>query len=196
MGSAGDAAMGEATAAELPVPGAAVLRPARPGEGETILWEGRPASGLWRLFEMLGFVLLIGLLAWLALLLIAPHLRGSAFAGQPDRGALPLVLGMVAGTVFIIALPVWLRASARGRCHYMLTSRRALVWLGGRIVGEALLFGSEMRVADGTVSFASGGVWLDWRLRDQGPDLVRFERIADPGTVAALAEAHGARRRP
>jgi hypothetical protein len=170
------------------------LRPAAPAEGEIVLWEGAPTSGLWRLLELIGFLLVLGLLSLVAVTLVAPHLGGSVFAGTPDPGATPLILLMVAGMVAIIALPVWLRASARGRARYMLTNRRALIWLGGRIVGEAILFGSEMAVTGDTVRFAARGVWLDWRLRDQGPDQVRFERIVDAEQCAALAERHGARR--
>jgi hypothetical protein len=104
------------------------------------------------------------------------------------------VLLMVVGTVSIIALPVWLRSSARGRARYMLTNRRALVWVGRSILGEVVLFGAEMTVSPDAVRFWSNGLFLDWRLRDEGPDLLRFDRLADPERVAEIAEAHGARR--
>lgn len=158
-----------------------------------MLWQGRPNSALWRALEFLGFLVLLLLLSWLAITLIQPHLGGSAFAGNPNSGSLPLILAMVTGMMVIIALPVWLRSSARGRVRYMLTNRRALVWLGDRIVGEAILFGSSMRSTDTQVEFAAPHIWLDWRLKDQGPDRVRFERIADARDVAAIAEKHGAR---
>lgn len=184
---------GEGTAEGLGMPSARALGPAHPGEGEAILWEGRPDSARRRLIELLLFLLLLGLLSWAAVGLIMPHFAGSAFAGSPDANALPLVLAMVVGTVSIIALPVWLRSSARGRSRYMLTNRRALVWLGNRIIGEVMLFGAELRVGDGTLAFRSSNMFLSWRLKDEGQDQLRFERIADADAVAALAEEHGAR---
>ncbi|MFN7173977.1 MAG: hypothetical protein ACK4MT_04610 [Thermaurantiacus tibetensis] len=174
----------------------APLRPVAPGPAETVLWEGRPSLGAGRLFELLFLLVLLGLLTWTAVLLIAPHLGGSAFAGQPGPEALPVILLLVIGTVIIIALPVWLRASARGRARYMLTNRRALVWLGRSVIGEAILFGAEMEVTPTGVGFWSHGLYLDWRLKDERPDQLRFERLADPETVAAIAEAQGARRLP
>lgn len=167
--------------------------PARPGEGEAILWEGRPAMLKRKLFELVGFLLLLGLLSWLALALIQPHLSGSAFAGEPTANAVPLVLAMVLGMMAIIALPVWLRSSARARARYMLTNRRALVWLGDRIVAEALLFGADMRASASEVNFEANHMVLSWRLKDEGVDRLRFEQISDAMAVAALAEEHGAR---
>ncbi len=169
------------------------MRPEHPGEGEAILWQGRPAMLRRKILELLGFLILLGLLTWLAVALIQPHLTGSAFAGAPNAQALPLILAMVVGMVLIIALPVWLRSSARARAHYMLTNRRALVWLGNRIVGEAKLFGAEMQASVSEVSFEAQGLWLDWRLKDEGADRVRFEQISDAMAVAAMAEEHGAR---
>lgn len=187
----------EAGVAAGSVPAATrTLRPQAPGPAETILWEGRPAFGAGRLFELLFLLLLLGTLSWLALLLIAPHLAGSALAGTPDSGTLPLILSMVVGTVLIIAFPVWLRASARGRARYMLTNRRALVFLGRTVVAEAILFGAEMQVSATGLAFWAHGLVLDWRLKDEGPDQLRFERLADPEAVAAIAEAQGARRLP
>lgn len=182
-------------AGSVPAPGRR-FRPQAPGPAETILWEGRPALGAGRLFELLFLLLLLGTLSWLAVLLIAPHLAGSALAGMPDQRALPLILSMVVGTVLIIAFPVWLRASARGRARYMLTNRRALVFLGRAVVAEAMLFGAEMQVSATGISFWAHGLHLDWRLKDEGPDQLRFERLADPEAVAAIAEAQGARRLP
>lgn len=169
------------------------VRPQRPGEGETILWQGRPAMLVRKLWELVGFLILLGLLSWLALAFIQPHFAGSAFAGQPDAQALPLVLAMVIGMMLIIALPVWLRSSGRARARYMLTNRRALVWIGDRIAGEALLFGAEMQATESDVRFETPGLWLSWRLKDEGADMLRFEQIGDALAVAALAEAHGAR---
>lgn len=186
-------AAGEAAAGDMAVPRARTGRPVRPGEGETILWEGRPAM-LWRkVFELFGFLLVLGLLSWLAMALIQPHLSGSAFAGEPTANALPLVLAMVLGMVAIIALPVWLRSSARARARYMLTNRRALVWLGDGIVAEALLFGADMRASGTEVNFEARHMVLSWRLKDEGVDRLRFEQIADAMAVAELAEEHGAR---
>lgn len=184
---------GEATAADGAASAATTGRPQPPADGEAILWEGQPDSRVRRLLEMLVWLVLLLLLTWLAMELIRPHFAGSAFAGQPDASAVPLVLAMVVGTVSIIALPVWLRSSARGRARYMLTNRRALVWLGNSIIGEARLFGAEMEVADNSVNFTAPGLYLSWRLKDEGADRLRFERIADAETVAALAEDHGAR---
>lgn len=181
-----------ALAGSLPV-GRAV-RPVAPGPAETVLWEGRPSIGAGRLFELLFLLVLLGSLAWLALLLIAPHLAGSAFAGQPGPDSLPLVLTMVVGTVLIIALPVWLRSSAKGRARYMLTNRRALIFVGRSVVAEAILFGAEMTVTGTAVSFWAHGMVVDWRLKDEGPDRVRFERLLEPETVAEIAEGQGARR--
>lgn len=191
-------AAGEASADAVRLGAARPLRPARPGSGETVLWEGRPNTGVWRLLEFFGYGLVVAALSWLAMLLIVPHFGGSSFAGQPDASAAPLIIGMVLGMVLIITLPVWLRSSARGRARYMLTNRRALIWLGDRIVGEAILFGADMRVTkndavSATIEFSARGVWLDWRLRDQGPDRVRFERISGAEDVALLAEKQGAR---
>jgi hypothetical protein len=186
-------AAGEAVADDLAPPRARALRPERPGEGETILWQGRPAMLVRKLFELIGFLLLLGLLSWLALELILPHFAGSGFAGTPNANALPLILAMLAGMMLIIALPVWLRSSARARARYMLTNRRALVWLGDRIAGEAILFGADMRVGPADLSFETRHVWLDWRLKDEGVDRVRFEQIGDALAVAELAENHGAR---
>ncbi len=169
------------------------FRPVKPGESETILWEGRPSGGLGRAFGFLAFFTLLGLLSWLALELIRPHLAGSPFAGQPTQSALPLILAMLAGMVAIIALPVWLRSSAKARARYMLTNRRALVWLGNKIVGEAILFGAEMETLPREVLFRTPNHYLDWRLKDEGVDRVRFERIDTPVDVAKLAEEHGAR---
>jgi hypothetical protein len=188
---AGEAEAG-AVAGSLPV--ARAVRPVRPGPAETILWEGRPSLGAGRLFELLFLLVLLGALTWLAVLLILPHFGGSAFAGTPGPEALPLVLALVIGTVLIIALPVWLRSSAKGRARYMLTNRRALVWLGRSIIGEANLFGAEMEVTGTRVGFWSSNLYLDWRLKDEGPDQLRFERLLDPEKVAAIAEQHGARR--
>ncbi len=186
-------AAGEAVADGLPLAAARTGGPARPGEGETILWEGRPAMLTRKLIELVGFLLLLGLLSWFAIALIQPHLSGSAFAGEPTAGAVPLVLGMVLGMMMIIALPVWLRSSARARARYMLTNRRALVWLGDRIVGEALLFGADMRASGNEVSFEANHMVLSWRLKDEGADRLRFEQVHEALAVAALAETHGAR---
>jgi hypothetical protein len=177
-------------------PPSRTLRPQAPGPAETVLWEGRPAFGAGRLFELLFILVALGVLTWLAVLLIAPHLAGSAFAGNPGGGAVALVLAMVTGTVLIIALPVWLRASARGRARYMLTNRRALLFFGRRVAGEAILFGAEMQVTGTGIGFWAHGLYLDWRLRDERPDMLRFERLADPEAVAAIAEGQGARRLP
>lgn len=187
---------GEAEAGALAgaIPAARPVRPVRPGPAETILWEGRPSLGAGRLAELLFLLLLLGALTWLAVLLILPHLGGSAFAGAPGPEALPLVLALVVGTVLIIALPVWLRSSARGRARYMLTNRRAIIWLGRSIIGEAILFGAEMEVTPTRVAFWHQNLYLDWRLRDEGPDQLRFERLLDPEKVAEIAEQQGARR--
>lgn len=187
------ASAGEATAGSLGGARATSFRPVKPGEGETILWEGRPDAGLGRAFGFLAFLTLLGLLSWLALELIRPHLGGSPFAGQPTQSALPLILAMMAGMVAIIALPVWLRSSAKARARYMLTNRRALVWLGDRIIGEAILFGAEMETLPQEVFFSTPNHFLDWRLKDEGPDRIRFERISQTIQVAQLAEEHGAR---
>jgi hypothetical protein len=186
-------AAGEATAEGLGAARARSYRPTKPGEGEAILWEGRPHGGLGRAFGFLAFLTLLGLLSWLALELIRPHLGGSPFAGQPTQSALPLILAMMAGMVAIIALPVWLRSSARARARYMLTNRRALVWLGDRIIGEAILFGAEMETLLQEVLFRTPNHYLDWRLKDEGTDRVRFERISAAQEVARMAEEHGAR---
>lgn len=187
------ASAGEAAAEGLAGIRTGTLRPTRPGEGEAILWEGRPNAGFGRAFALLAFLTLLGLLSWLALELIRPHLAGSPFAGQPNANALPLILAMLAGMVAIIALPVWLRSSARGRARYMLTNRRALVWLGDRIIGEAMLFGAEMETGTEDIFFTTPNLYLDWRLKDESFDRVRFERISEVLTVASLAEEHGAR---
>lgn len=146
-----------------------------------------------KMLELLGFFILLGLLSWLSLELIRPHFAGSGFAGTPNAGALPLILAMVFGTIAIIALPVWLRSSARARASYVLTNRRALVLLGRQVIGEAMLFGAQMQASETEVRFDAGHMFLSWRLKDEGTDYVRFEQIADALTVAALAEEHGAR---
>jgi hypothetical protein len=184
---------GEAAADRVALPRASALRPVKPGEGETVLWQGQPLSAVRRLLEAIGFFALLSLLTLLAIELVRPHLSGSHFAGQPNASALPLILAMIIGMVIIIALPVWLRSSARGRARYMLTNRRALVWLGNRIIGEAILFGSEMTLNASSLAFTAPHLWLDWRLKDEGMDRVRFEKIADAEHVARLAEEHGAR---
>lgn len=166
--------------------------PLAPGAGETILWEGRPRMLARRLLELAGFLLLLGLLSSLAIELILPHFNGSEFAGQPDANAWPLVLLMLVGTVLIIGVPVWLRSGARARARYMLTNRRALVWLGNRVIGEAMLFGAEMRASSSELSFVATQMLLSWRLKDEGADRLRFEQIDDGLRVAALAEQHGA----
>ena len=186
-------AAGEAVAGDAAVSRARTGGPVRPGEGETILWEGRPAMLRRKVFELFGFLLMLGLLSWLAMALIQPHLSGSAFAGEPTANAVPLVLAMVLGMIAIIALPVWLRSSARARARYMLTNRRALVWLGDRIVAEALLFGADMRASGTEVNLEARHMVLSWRLKDEGADRLRFEQIADAMAVAELAEEHGAR---
>ncbi|QMW21470.1 hypothetical protein [Sandaracinobacteroides saxicola] len=183
---------GEATA-DTTIPVAVKARPQAPGEGELILWQGR-AGGSRVLLETLGLFLLLGLLIWFAVSLILPHFAGSEFAGTPNASATPLILAMLIGMALIIGLPVWLRSSARGRAHYMLTNRRALVWLGDRIIGEAVLFGSEVRLIERSVEFSGALQWLDWRLKDEGMDRLRFEQLPDAATVAELAERHGARR--
>jgi hypothetical protein len=169
----------------------APLRPVPPGDAELVLWQGRP-QGMRRLFETLALALLLGLLTWLAVTLVRPHLAGSEFAGNPDAGAVPLIIAMLIGMLVIIALPVWLRSSARARAHYMLTNRRALVWLGDRIVGEAMLFGCTVALGDRQVTFSGTLQWLDWRLKDENADRLRFEAIADAAEVAAIAERQGA----
>ncbi len=186
--TAGEAVSGAAVDAV-----ARTRRPGPPGEGETILWQGRPQMLARKLWELAGFLTLLALLTWLAVELIKPHLSGSEFAGTPNTTALPLILAMVAGMIAIIALPVWLRSSARARAAYVLTNRRALVLLGGRVIGEALLFGAEMEASDSEVRFDAGHMFLSWRLKDEGTDYLRFEQIRDGLAVAALAEEHGAR---
>ena len=166
--------------------------PLAPGEGETILWQGQPRMMARKLLELAGFLLLLGLLSALAVELIVPHFAGSDFAGTPDTSAVPLILLMLVGTLLIIGVPVWLRSGARARARYMLTNRRALVWLGNRIIAEAILFGAEMRAGAGEVSFVTGQMTLSWRLKDEGEDRLRVEQIAEAPQVAALAEAHGA----
>jgi hypothetical protein len=183
---------GEAVA-EGAIPAVRTRRPSPPGEGETILWQGRPAMLVRRMWELAGLLTLLGLLSWLAVELIRPHLSGSGFAGQPDATALPLILAMVAGMIAIIALPVWLRSSARARSHYVLTNRRALVILGRNVIGEAMLFGSELWASETELRFDAGHMFLSWRLKDEGQDYVRFEQIRNGLSVAALAEEHGAR---
>ena len=187
MGTAGEATLAGRGMART------AARPATPGDGETILWQGRPAIGGSRLFELVAVLGLLGLLSWAAVALVMPHFRGSRFAGAPDATALPLILLMLIGMILIIALPIWMRSSARGRARYMLTNRRALVWVRDRIVGEALLFGAEMQVGPSEVRFETPALWLDWRFRDEGPDALLFERLSDAETAAAIAEAHGAR---
>jgi hypothetical protein len=184
---------GEAAADDTLATAAAVRRPQPPGEGETILWQGRPAMLARKLLELAGFLLLLGLLTWLAMELIRPHFAGSQFAGTPTAGSLPLILAMVAGMVLIIALPVWLRSSARARAHYVLTNRRALVLLQGKVIGEALLFGAGMEASESEVRFDAGHMYLSWRLKDEGADRLRFEQLNEGLAVAALAEEHGAR---
>ncbi len=196
--TASSGASGDTAAGDLSLARTRALSPQPPQAGEVVLWEARPLMRKRKMLELLGFLLMLGLLARLAMELIRPHLNGSVMAGNPDpASALPLILTMVIGTLLIIGLPVWLRSSARWRAHYMLTNRRALIWLGNRIVGEAVLFGSDMRVLgtgmNAEVNFVASNLWLDWRLKDQGVDRVRFEQISDAPAVAALAEAHGAR---
>ena len=145
-----------------------------------------------KLLELAGFLLLLGLLAALAAELIVPHFAGSAFAGQPDASALPLILLMLVGTLLIVGVPVWLRSGARARARYMLTNRRALVWLGDRILAEAILFGAEMQASTTEIAFFTSQMTLSWRLKDEGEDRLRFEQIEDALGVAALAESHGA----
>lgn len=184
---------GEAVGDEAFATAGAVRRPQPPGAGETILWQGRPRMVARKLWELAGFLLLLGLLTWLALELIRPHLAGSHFAGSPTTGSLPLILAMVAGMVLIIALPVWLRSSARARAHYVLTNRRALVLLGRQVAAEALLFGAGMEAGASEVHFDAPHMYLSWRLKDEGADRLRFEQLTDGLLVAALAEEHGAR---
>lgn len=184
---------GEAVSDAAAVPAARTRRPSPPGEGETILWQGRPAMLVRRMWELLGLLALLALLSWLALELIRPHLDGSGFAGSPTAASLPLILAMVAGMIMIIALPVWLRSSARARAVYVLTNRRALVLLGRQVIGEAILFGSELWASDTELRFDAAHMFLSWRLKDEGTDYVRFEQIRDGLAVAALAEEHGAR---
>lgn len=187
MGAAG----GATVAGRIPARSAA--RPQAPGESEVVLWRGRPALGAGGLIELLAVIGVLGILSILAVELVLPHFRGSAFAGTPDRTALPLILVMLVGMILIIALPIILRSSARSRARYMLTNRRALVWLNDRIVAEALLFGANMQVGPNYVRFETPALWLDWRFREEGPDALLFERLADPAEPAAIAEAHGAR---
>jgi hypothetical protein len=75
----------------------------------------------------------------------------------------------------------------------VLTNRRALVILGRNVIGEAMLFGSELWASETELRFDAGHMFLSWRLKDEGQDYVRFEQIRDGLTVAALAEEHGAR---
>lgn len=175
------------------IPAARTRRPSPPGEGETILWQGRPAMLSRRMWELAAFITLLGLFTWIAVQLIRPHFAGSGFAGQPDATAGPLIMAMVVGMILIIAFPVWLRSSARARSHYVLTNRRALVILGRNVIGEAMLFGSELWASETELRFDAGHMFLSWRLKDEGQDYVRFEQIRDGLTVAALAEEHGAR---
>jgi hypothetical protein len=184
---------GEAVAEGAVAGAARVRRPSPPGEGEAILWQGRPQMLARKLLELTGFLTLLGLLTWLAMVLIRPHLSGSHFAGTPNSNALPLILAMVAGMIAIIALPVWLRSSARARASFVLTNRRALVLLGNRVIGEAMLFGCQMQASETEVRFDAGHMFLSWRLKDEGTDYLRFEQIRDGLAVAALAEEHGAR---
>ena len=190
--ASGEAVGGEVAAEDL-APARLNRRPSPPGEGETILWQGRPRMLARKLWELAGFLLLLSLLTWAALELIRPHLAGSQFAGQPQNPSLPLILCMVAGMVMIIALPVWLRSSARARARYMLTNRRALVWVGNGIAAEARLFGADMEADANEVRFDATHMVLSWRLKDESADRLRFEQIPDALAVAALAEEQGAR---
>lgn len=167
-------------------------RPAAPDEKEVILWEGNSGKRAWRMVGFAAFAAFLGLLSWLALELLLPHFRGSVFAGRPTASSLPLIILMLLGMLIIMVLPVWLRMSAKGRAHYMLTNRRALIWLGRNIVGEAVLFGSEVRIGSGSVSFDAPGLYLHWRMQDEGPNLVTFGDVDAPEKVASLAEKHGA----
>lgn len=162
-------------------------------DGETILWQGRPTMLGRKLAELAGFLLLLTLLSLLAVELILPHFGGSTFAGHPEGNTWPLILVMLIGMFLIIATPVWLRSSARARARYMLTNRRALVWLGNDVAAEALLFGADMRVKPTEVNFVSDYMDISWRLKDEGPDRLRFESIPDAHDVAMLAAKHGAR---
>lgn len=185
------AAGGEATTdAEVAQP--KFMRPQALGGEEAILWEGRPNSSMSRIFSFGVFILLITLLSWIAVELILPHFQGSIFAGNPEPSALPLILVMLLGMAIIMVLPTWLRTSAKGRAHYMLTNRRALIFLGRNIVGEAVLFGAEMETSGDTVHFDAASLYLDWRLKNEGPDRLTFANIADVQKVAELAEQHGA----
>lgn len=184
---------GEAVSDAAAVPAARTRRPSPPGEGETILWQGRPAMLVRRMWELAGFLILLGLFTWIAMQLIRPHFAGSGFAGQPDASAGPLITAMVSGMIMIIAFPVWLRSSARARAVYVLTNRRALVLLGRQVIGEAMLFGADMEATPTEVRFDAAHMFLSWRLKDEGTDYVRFEQICEGLAVAALAEEHGAR---
>ena len=189
----GNMGAGEAVADTAAVSAVRTRRPSPPGEGETILWEGRPAMLPRRMLELAGFLALLAAMTWLALQLIRPHLAGSGFAGQPDGTTGPLIMAMVAGMVLIIAFPVWLRSSARARAVYVLTNRRALVLLGRQVIAEAMLFGADMWATETDLRFDAGHMYLSWRLKDEGTDYVRFEQIRGGLAVAALAEEHGAR---
>lgn len=184
---------GEAVSDTVVASAVRTRRPSPPGEGETILWQGRPGMLARKMWELAGFLTLLALLTWLAIELIRPHLSGSGFAGAPTAGSLPLILAMVAGMIAIIALPVWLRSSARARAVYVLTNRRALVLLGGKVIGETMLFGTDMEARETEVRFDAAHMFLSWRLKDEGADYVRFEQIRDGLAVAAMAEEHGAR---
>lgn len=186
------AAGGEAATSGSEVARSAFVRPQAPDAEEAILWEGRPNTSISRIFSFGVFIVLLTLLSWLAVELILPHFRGSVFAGNPEPSALPLILVMLLGMVVIMVLPTWLRTSAKGRAVYMLTNRRALIWLGRNIVGEAVLFGADMETRGDSVSFDAPNLYLDWRLKNEGPDRVTFADIADVDKVAELAEQHGA----
>ena len=106
-------------------------------EGERLLWQGKPASGMRlddRLRRRLAFgVLFIAIFVYLVF--------GEQITGTPSASSFPQGAGIaiiVLGILWL-AVPIISDAATRSRTRYALTNQRALIarGLGGSLTGSA-----------------------------------------------------------
>lgn len=131
--------------------------------GETVLWTGTPTRGFVGRGQTGWTVILFGLpaLAWVTIALDT---------SQSPATTIPALLSLA---LPVFAVRDWKR---RQSTTYVLTTLRAIILLGERIVRELRLGPQPAPQRQGNAIFFDGIPRL------------RFEALEDPGTVRALAE--------
>lgn len=145
--------------------------------GEVLRWVGR-AGGAKSGSALVWTVVLI-ILVGAAVQVTLPHLQGAAL------GPSLFVALILVGTLACLGVPLYLRWRARSRGIYIVTNRRALLLSpGGQVLGEAALPAGEVHLVEDRLEIAPAR--LDWRLRDEREDRLRFEGLPDRDAVATL----------